>query len=173
MGNNLFVMQRGVNTDITSKIIDAVTPFGLAMGISATDDTKAVAAYGAIDFEGFTLQEVTTLGPTDRQTLLGLKDLPAKVGSAVSLAREDGLIQVEGPPLTPMATVSALLITSGVGAITAATADQTELGFRAGKWRVAQTGDRVHGIMINAAVTPKVTGNIRCYIRVTRGALKP
>lgn len=173
--NRYFQILRGLE-DVTSKIVDSAAPYGLAMEVvdAGGDRANAIPAYGT-GFEGFLLQEVTAAGPTALQLIAQLKSLPAQAEQAVSIARGEGRIEVEGPKLAGVANSSALIITSGTGAITSSTAKHTELSFRNGKWRVAQTGDRVCGEMLKANITPEVdsTNNVRCEIRVFRGGLKP
>lgn len=170
MANRLFQIIRGVE-DMSSKVINSALPYGLAVEIDPTDRTVAIPAYGT-GMEGFLMQEVTADGPTALQLVAQLKTLPAQTGQAVSIARGEGRIEVEGPDAAGVANATALLITSGTGALSASTAQHTELSLRAGKWRVAQTGDRVCGEVIKAGLTADVSGNIRIEIRVFSGGIK-
>jgi hypothetical protein len=169
----LFQILSGFDNTV-SRVINDASPYGLAM---EDDDPSAanaaIAAYGT-GFLGFLLQQVTTDGVTALQHLAKIKQVPIAVGQTASLAYgEEGEIEVEGADATGIGTVAALLITAGTGAISASTSKHTELSFRGGKWRVAQTGDRVCGVMIDAGMTPEVATQIRCRIRVFRGGLKP
>ena len=172
MANRLFQILSGFD-NMVSRTIALASPYGLAV---EDDDPSAanaaIAAYGT-GFLGFLMQEVTIAGPTALQLMAGVQQLPATAGHAVSIAYGDtGEIEVEGADATGISTVAALLITAGTGAISASTAKHTELSFRGGKWRVAQTSDRVCGKMVDAGMTPDVAAQIRCRIRVFRGGIK-
>lgn len=172
MATRLFQILRGFD-DMVSRVVSIAVPYGLAM---EDDDPSAangaIAAYGT-GFLGFAMQEVDATGPTALQLVAGVKQLPAQTGQTISIAYGSaGEIEVEAATGSSISTTAALMITSGTGAISAATAKHTELSFRGGKWRVAQTGDRVCGKMLDAGMTPDVAGQVRCRIRVFRGGIK-
>ncbi len=166
----LFQILNGID-NMVSRVVNVASPYGQAM---EEDDPSAanaaIAAYGT-GFLGFLMQQVTADGVTALQHLASIKQVPAPVGQAISIATGEGEILVEGADSTGISTVAALLITAGTGAITSSTAKHTQLSFRGGKWRVAQTGDRVCGVMIDAGMTPEVATQIRCRIRVFRGGI--
>lgn len=171
--SRLFQILSGFD-EVVSRIVGIEVPYGLAM---EDDDPSAsngaIAAYGT-GFLGFALQQVTTAGVTALQLMSGVKQVPAPVDGTISIATgAKGEIEVECADAVGIGTTSALLITAGTGAISNTTAKFTELSFRGGKWRVAQTGDRVCGKMIDSGMTPDVASQIRCRIRVFRGGLKP
>jgi hypothetical protein len=170
MANGKFQILRGVD-DMTSKLIAAAAPFGMAMEIDPSDRDYAIPAYGT-GFEGFLTQEVTTAGVTALQIVTQIKDVPVTAGHAASLARGEGRIEVESLPSAGVANATELMITSGTGAITNVLAQHTELSFRNGKWRQAQVGDRVCGEIIDSGLTPLTASNIRCEIRVFSGGIK-
>ena len=108
------------------------------------------------------------------QMTLGYGNLPAQIGTAVSLRNvaPNGLIEVEGEPSKgafDYTGYSQLLVTSGTGAITTSTALETALSLMNGRWRVAQTGDVIRG-RLKAQLTPFVaSSNVRILIKLVTG----
>lgn len=121
---------------------------------------------------GFLSQDVTLVGPTFEQMSLNFRDLPVKSGNKSTLECPDvgAQIEVENEPSKAFNSADGLkrIVTTGTGALTAGTAKDTEVSFKNGRFYAAQTGDRVWGRVLNAAVTPFVTANIR--IRIERVA---
>ena len=149
-------------------------PIGTAM--QKTDDEVCVPADG--NFDGFLAKEVTAAGPTFEKMTLGYPNNPAKYGDKATLkALPDGsLIEVEGEPTiivtaTPTTYGTHLLVTSGTGAISGTTAQDTRLSFKNGRWYEAQVGDFVFGVL-RRQLTPKTALNIRIEIELRRGELK-
>ena len=111
------------------------------------------------------------------QMMLGYGNLPAQIGTAVSLRNvtAGSLIEVEGEPSIgafDYSGYSQLLVTSGTGAITTSTAQETQLSLMNGRWRVAQTGDIVRGLC-KAQLTPFVAStNVRILIKIVSASVK-
>lgn len=112
------------------------------------------------------------------QMVLGYGNLPAQIGTAVSLRNvtAGSLIEVEGEPSIQAydySGYSQLLVTGGAtGAITTSTALETQLSIVNGRWRVAQTGDVVRGLL-KAQLTPFVTStNVRILIKIVSASIK-
>jgi hypothetical protein len=64
-------------------------------------------------------------------------------------------------------------VTSGTGAITVSTALETQLSLMNGRWRVAQTGDIIRGILKAQLVPLVASSNVRIKIkRENGGAVK-
>ena len=109
------------------------------------------------------------------QMVLGYGNLPAQIGTAVSLRNvlPGALIEVEGEPSIQAydySGYSQLIVTGGAtGAITTSTALETQLSVVNGRWRVAQTGDVIRGIL-KAQLTPFVaSSNVRILIKIEGG----
>lgn len=135
-----------------------------------------VCVLGEGDYVGFLTKKFTFDGPDFQSMTLGDPDLPAKAGQAATLAvlPAGGELEVEGEPSKASTAASlGLLVTSGTGAISNATAIETDLSIKDGRWRVAQTGDRVCGTL-KAQLTPIVdaVNNIRILISLKRGQIK-
>ena len=112
------------------------------------------------------------------QQALGYGNLPAQIGTAVSLRRcVCGLtiLQVEGEPNIAnyvYSGYSQLLITSGTRAITTSTAQETELTLIDGMWGAAQSGDFVKG-RLKAQLSPQAnSSNVRIRIATIVGYKK-
>ena len=112
------------------------------------------------------------------QMTLGYGNLPAQVGTAVSLRNvaPGGLIEVEGEPSIGAFVYtgySQLLITTGTRGITTSTALETQLTVLNGRWGVASVGDVIRGIL-KAQLVPFVAAtNVRILIKLEAGgALK-
>lgn len=111
------------------------------------------------------------------QMTMGYGNLPAQIGTAVSLRNvaPGGLIEVEGEPSKTAfdySGYSQLLVTSGTGALTTSTALETELSVYNGRWRVAQSGDVVRG-RLKAQLVPFVAAtNVRILIKLEVGTVK-
>ena len=108
------------------------------------------------------------------QMVMGYGNLPAQIGTAVSLRNgaPGGLIEIEGEPSLgafDYTGYSQLLVTGGTGAITTSTALETQLSVMNGRWRVAQTGDVIRG-MVKAQLVPFVAStNVRILIKLEAG----
>jgi hypothetical protein len=129
---------------------------------------------GTGDLTGFLAQEVQASNP-DVEDLMFEKDLHVGLGEKASLivVEDGGEIAVEGEPDIEEydADTLGLLVTTGTGAITAATAVGTDLSVVDGLWRVAQSTDRVKGVL-RCQMTPWVDeDNIRILIEIQRGGV--
>ena len=151
------------------------------------DGVNAVNATG--DIIGFTTQPVTLNGPTFEQMTLGYRNLPAKSGTKVSLARvqeggeievEDAIGQVYNTTLSE-ANFNAsntggqgLLVTSGAGSLVGC-ANGTLVSAKNGRLYVAQSGDFAMFKVINPNVTPIVdtVNNIRLRLKKIQGYKVP
>lgn len=115
---------------------------GLALGAHATDATQLAVA-GPKNFIGFLCRNVIAGGISDADRLYGGRESdtvvgpesPVAVGKYASVRQADE-IEAEG---------SALVLTSGTGALSSATAIGQALSFEpnSGKIRIAQSGDVV------------------------------
>jgi hypothetical protein len=108
------------------------------------------------------------------QMTLGYGNLPAQVGTAVSLRNvaPGGLIEIEGEPSISAFVYtgySQLLVTGGTGAITTSTALETQLSVFNGRWRVAQTGDVIRAILKAQLVPFVAASNVRILIKLEGG----
>lgn len=123
---------------------------------------------------GFTSKKITDAGPSYEDMNFNI-DLPAKKGQKVTLlSLPDGSqIEVEGEPgKISSADTLGLLVTSGTGAILANSAVESDLSFLNGRWRLAQTGNRIEGVLkqqLSPIVDPS---NIRILIEIRRAGLK-
>ena len=148
-----------------------VWPDGTATG-GTPPSPLALAGYGSIGGPS-----AAAMPQMFEQMVMGYGNLPAQIGTAVSLRRAiSGLtiLQVEGEPSIGAFVYtgySQLLVTSGTGAITTSTALETPLSLMNGRWRVAQSGDIVRGIL-KAQLTPLVSStNVRIRIAITTGGV--
>ena len=148
-----------------------VFPDGTATG-AAAPTPLALAGYGSIGGPS-----AAAMPQMFEQMVMGYGNLPAQIGTAVSLRRAiSGLtmLQVEGEPSKgafDYTGYSQLLVTSGTGAITTSTALETQLSLMNGRWRVAQSGDTVRGLL-KAQLTPLVAAtNVRIRIAITTGGV--
>jgi hypothetical protein len=85
-----------------------------------------------------------------------------------------GLIEVEGEPdigTFVYTGYSQLLVTSGTGAITTSTAQETQLSLMNGRWRVAQSGDVVRGTLKSQLVPFVAATNVRILIHLMGGGV--
>jgi hypothetical protein len=147
-----------------------VNPDGTATGTTAVQPSL-MAGFPAL---GGPLAS-TPVPQMFEQMSTGMHNLPAQVGTAVSLVDfEDA--DFESEPSIGSATYSGygqLLVTSGTGAITVSTALETQLSLMNGRWRVAQTGDIIRGILKAQLVPLVATANVRIKIkRENGGAVK-
>lgn len=133
---------------------------------STIDDTTGVLASGfAI---GFITNDVDANGMSGLQSfqnmIIGKLDNPVKNGYEVAVAKPSlgAEIEMEG---SGAALPGNLVATSGTGLLSSSTARKTQLSFFNGCLRVAQTGDHVHAILLEANLTPKVNGNVRVRIQ--------
>ena len=111
------------------------------------------------------------------QEIMGVGNLYAQIGQAVSLLRWDStaIAECESAPSKAVADYTGMgqvLITSGTGAITTSTAQQTELSVLNGRWRVAQSGDVVRG-RVDCQVPPLANAaNVAIRINGVSGYVK-
>lgn len=122
---------------------------------------------------GFLENNITLDGTTDLQGFkdltIGKQDLPRKKGEAVSILvpMPGSVWEVEGLGAGP---IDVLLITSGTGAISAATPIGTMLGVVSGAFRIAQVNaspaasDVVVARIVSANLTPENAGEVRLRI---------
>lgn len=139
------------------------------------DNVNAKPAAG--DAIGFLTQAVTADGPTFEQMSLGFKNLPAKSGTKVTLANIEvgGQIEVEDHINVAYngSTGQGLMVTTGTGQLQGVAAG-TPVSFKNGRLYAAQTGDTVHYVVSNPAVTPLVdtVNNIRLRFKRVIGYIK-
>jgi hypothetical protein len=147
-------------------------PDGTAAGTTAVQ-AATLAGFGSL---GGPLASVPVPNLFEQMTL-GYGNLPAQIGTAVSLRNvlPGSLIEVESEPSITAFVYSGygqLLVTSGTGGITTSTALETELSVYNGRWRVAQSGDVVRGVL-KAQLTPFVAAtNVRILIKIVSAGLK-
>lgn len=149
---------------------------GTAMQRVANTERHSERAGGTSPIIGLLTQKVTEDGPSYEQKSLGILDLPEKVGSAVSMyAPKDGdRLEVEGEPSKgPDDAQSGLLVTDGTGAVASNTAIDTQMSVYKGRWRQAQSGDYVEGLLKRTGVTPEAdASNIRVEIEIRKLGIK-
>ena len=172
-GTDYFQVIHGEPEMIGEFAITAVAPIGTFVDDDGSNAQAELANGNAL---GFMTKEVTADGPTFEQ--MNFQNcLVAKAGDAVSIGAlcPGHQIEVENEPSkTSTGTGAKMMVTSGTGAITAATAKDTEVSVVNGRLYAAQTGDRVMFRVLNAAITPHVTGtNIRVRMERVAGGLKP
>jgi len=156
--------------------VGELTPTGgvAQRGTAFLRTDESTCGRGTGDLTGFLAQEIQALNPTIEELMFD-KDLPVGIGEKVTLivVEDGGEIAVEGEPDVEEydEETLGLLVTTGTGAITAATAVGTDLSVVDGLWRVAQKGDRVKGIL-RSQMTPWVADtNIRILIELQRGGV--
>lgn len=103
--------------------------------------------------------------------LAGATEVPAKKGHAVSLRVPDANAEMQFEGLGA-AVPGNLVCTTGTGAISAATARNAELSFLNGCIRLAQTGDIVQLLMLDANETPELAGQVRIRVKYVAGYVK-
>jgi hypothetical protein len=185
-GNDRFQIRHGESIVLAGdRTVTGECPQGLAMdqlapNTAGADNNDLIAtpagAGGAI---GFLTQRVVTT-PSVQDMLLGNVNAPqeAAVGERVTLERlpagAEIEVECENGIASSVAHTTGMkggyhLVTSSTGAISATTAQGTQLSFENGRWRTAASGSRVTGTMLFAGLTPKTAGNIRCLIRIEDG----
>lgn len=143
-------------------------PKGTFLDFHPTIEGEAVLASG--NFVGMLIEDMDQSGVLSVQSYydrsIGRVENPLRKGTAVSLRRfyAGGMAEFEGLGVSAPGN---LVITSGTGAISAATARKTELSTHNGGLRVAQSGDIVIALMEKANLTPEIAGNVRIRIRFT------
>ena len=137
-------------------VYQSVAPRGLALGASGTPDVLALAEHDS--FIGHLTRDVTAAGlsVSDRffgrtsSSPVGLES-PCAAGDPVSLEKAYE-IEVEGSDY----------LYSGTGQIDNNTAIPQACSFKAGKLRIAQSGEVVHYLLTAVALTPLNAGAVRC-----------
>jgi len=118
---------------------------------------------------GYMTQDMTLEGQGSLQAFkdraIGKKDIPATKGQAITLRVPNAGSEIEVEGLGE-AGVGNLLVTSGTGSISTGTARKTELSTIMGSTRVAQSGDIVMGLVLDANLTPYTAGNVRIRYQV-------
>lgn len=145
-------------------------PWEIGCSMVRTDPEVCTPSNG--DHTGFLTKKVTTDGPSFEDMNFN-KNLPAKLGQKVSLAQlpDGALIEVEGEPsITATAASPGLIVTSGTGAITGATARASKLSFKNGRVYLAQTGDYIFGVLREQMTPIASASNIRILIEIRRAA---
>ena len=178
-GSKHFRVRRGAEAmrgvgDLT--ITGASQPIGEWYDYDADDLTRGALADGRS--VGFITQGVTTAGMDYEARKLNILPDYVKTGSKVTLLQVPlgGEIEVEcatsqASTATQNITTPVLLVTSGTGALTAATAKGTLCSYENGRLYVAQSGDHAEWEVIDAARTPLVDDdNIRIVFRRVEGA---
>jgi len=159
--NELFRIADGNPTEVPGHYTCAsATVRGLAMQIDTVDPNSVIPASGGLDF--FLMREVSATAPTYIELTSGKPIHATTTGDECLLTSlGNGIVEVEG---------STLIKTSSTGLISSSTAKGTALSLQAGKWYVAQSPDDIEGRLLDASLTPEVSGNLRIRIRVARGA---
>lgn len=179
-GSNFFKIVNGSHkavgymTTENFVIPEGVTiPKGTIVDSLTGDDTKQVFASG--QGIGHTTQDVTLEGQTSlsefKNRVIGKRDLPIKIGQAVTVRQFDPGAELEMEGLGA-AGPGNLVATTGTGAISDSTARKTELSAHIGSLRVAQTGELVMYHMEDAGLTPYTEGNVRVRISVVSPYVK-
>jgi hypothetical protein len=97
----------------------------------------------------FATREIKNGGPTLSDDVFpGRLESPATAGDEASFEDAE-VIEAEGGDY----------IATGTGAITSATAVDTEVALTGGKFRAAQSGEYVWGLLKSASLTPEDSGN--------------
>lgn len=136
----------------------------------------AVLASGA-GAVGFMTQDVNAEGQTSLQSYkdrtIGKLDLPMAAGAdkAVTLRVPDAnaVMEFEGDGT---AIPGNLVCTSGTGALSSSTAAKTPLSFFNGAIRIAQSGDVAQLILLDASLTPEISGNTRIRVQAVGAFIK-
>jgi len=147
---------------------------GMFMQREGAEHCKPATSSGA-PAAGFLTKQITDDGPTFEKMTLGYPDLPAKTGQKVTLGvlPDGSLIEVEGQP-SKAHNVAQLghLVTSGTGAISTSTAAETEVSLQSGRFRVAQSGDYVEGVIKRQVDPVADASNVRVAIEIRRQGKK-
>jgi len=149
-----------------------VTGVSLAIGtwmdLDATQVTYAALADG--NALGVLTQNVTTDGMSFQERELGYVPDTVPSGKAVTLLHfgVGAEIEIEAPASSAYDAASTkaapvLMVTTGTGALTAASAKGTKCSYENGRMYVAQSGDHAEWEVQDAALTPKVDA---AYIRI-------
>ena len=159
-------------------------PSGLAMGIEddcADTDGQALPTCkvaGPNGYIGFLSEKVVSARDL-ADMMLDKPNLGTQVNNKVTLERypAGSELEVESPPSIAYstaqggtATTEYRLVTTGTGDVSALTMG-AQLAFQAGRWREAQSGDRVCGRVLKQ-LTPVTTLNIRLLIEIVEGTVK-
>lgn len=143
-------------------------------GMRFADNSDVNAAFSSInDFFGILMHPVNLNGTTDatgfRDFVMNKLDLPRKRGSKVLLRQPlpGCMIELEDADSQTVG-IDRLLVTSGTGAISAATPLHTPLTYEDGALRVAQSGAGVNEMVFarikRANLTPVTAGQIRVRV---------
>lgn len=158
------------NQNVTALGRFVVTGSNQPIGEAYDYESETAASLANGKCLGHLSRAITTNGPSYENLELGLVHDELKSGSEVSLwvIPVGAEVIVEGPPASASsaATTKAapvLLVTSGTGAITAATAKDTRVSFKNGRFYAAQSGDLAYYRVLNAGLSPLVDDT---YIRV-------
>jgi hypothetical protein len=159
-------------------------PLGLAMDreddVADTDGqaVPTVKVAGPNGYLGFLSEKVVASRDLE-DIMLESPNLGTAVNEKVTLERypAGSQIEVESPPSITAATAQGgtatteyLLVTSSTGDVTSLTALSADLGFVSGRWRSAQSGDRVCGRFLKK-LTPVTALNVRILIEIVEGAV--
>lgn len=171
MNSNFEIRRNRLTGTISGTLPATAMPVGTALMISAKDADTGVNTFalasGRVD--GFVTKEVRVgVGLTATELAYGLNTYPSGEFSTPYTAGNPGsiepaeAIEIEG---------SDYIIGSGTGAITNATAAETEISFYSGKARVAQTNDYVQ-FRLAKQMTPVNGGNCRLYLEAVQTYIK-
>lgn len=135
------------------------------------DHTNMKVVYTTGDGYGFMNRKVSKNGAlTDAVFLQSIRqtqdrDAPLRRGAMaeVLVYEPDSLLEFEG---LGVASVETNVITSGTGALSNATAANSELTCEKGGWRLAASGEMVLAVMERANLTPEVAGNLRILVKI-------
>ncbi len=144
---------------------------GTAVQRSTVDPVNYSAVAGA-NMVGFLSKAITVNGPSISDLLLPKVRLPAKIGQPVTILAlvKGSTIEVEGELNKAYnAASSGLIVTTGTGAITANTSVPQNLSLQGGRWRLAQTGDIICGILRGQLPVESPTGSVRILIELGAG----
>jgi len=185
-GSNNFQVRYGEPEHLIGEYAVTGYPYPLGLAMDREDDVA--------DTDGQAVPTCKTAGPNGYLGFLSEKvvsardladmmlespNLGTQVNNKVTLERypAGSQLEVESPPSIAASTAQGgtstteyLLVTSGTGDVTSLTALSADLGFVAGCWRAAQSGDRVCGRFLKK-LTPVTTDNVRILIEIVEGAV--
>ena len=145
-------------------------PIGEWYDLEPSDTTRARLANGRA--LGFLSMNVTTSGMSLEKLIMEYEPKTAESGQKVTLEQVPvgGEIEVEAPTgqaynATSTSSAPVLMVTTGTGALSASTTIGTKVSFKNGRLYEAQSGDMEEFEVLDAAVTPITSGNIRIRFR--------
>jgi hypothetical protein len=185
-GSNNFQVRYGEPEHLIGEYAVTGYPYPLGLAMDREDDVadtdgQAVPTCkvaGPNGYLGFLSEKVVSARDL-ADMMLESPNLGTQVNNKVTLERypAGSQLEVESPPSKAYSvaqggtsTTEYLLVTSGTGDVSALTFG-AQLAFQAGRWREAQSGDRVCGRVLKQ-LTPVTTSNIRLLIEIVEGTVK-